>query len=180
MINHKHLALLFSFIFCIALTAGAQQQTAQLTGRITDSSGAAIPDATVVVSNSAHGIKIAVKSDARGNYVVPLLPPADGYEVTVSRTGFNQTKRDGITLQVAQVAQVNIQLEVGSVKQTVVVTGAPPLLDTQTSSVGQVITARTISSLPLNGRSSFRLIQLTPGVTFNSSANGQFGDVPVN
>lgn len=180
MINCKNLALLFTLIFCIALSAGAQQQTAQLTGRITDSSGAAIPDATVAVTNGAHGIKVVVKSDARGSYVVPLLPPADGYEVTVSRTGFNQVKRGGITLQVAQVAQVNIQLEVGSVKQTVVVTGAPPLLDTQTSSVGQVITARTISNLPLNGRSSFRLIQLTPGVTFNSSAYGQFGDVPVN
>ncbi|MGH9586005.1 MAG: carboxypeptidase-like regulatory domain-containing protein, partial [Acidobacteriaceae bacterium] len=177
MSTRKLIALLFPVALCVALSAVAQQQTAQLTGRITDSSGAAIPDATVVVANSARGIKVVVKSDAAGNYVVPLLPPADGYEVTVSRTGFNQVKRGGITLQVAQVAQINIQLEVGSVKQTVVVTGAPPLLDTQTSSTGQVITARTISTLPLNGRSSFRLIQLTPGVTFNSSAYGQFGDV---
>lgn len=84
MLNRKIIAILFPLAFCIALTAGAQQQTAQLTGRIADSSGAAIPGATVVVSNSAHGIKVAVKSDARGNYVVPLLPPADGYEVAVS------------------------------------------------------------------------------------------------
>lgn len=179
MFNRKILAF-FALIFCIALSAGAQQQTAELTGQITDSSGAAIPDATVIVANSARGIKVVVKSDSRGNYVAPLLPPADGYEVTVSRTGFNQAQRAGITLQVAQVAQVNLQLAVGSVKQTVVVTGAPPLLDTQTSSIGEVITARAVSSLPLNGRSSFRLIQLTPGVTFNQSAYGQFGDVAVN
>lgn len=180
MSTRKIIAFLFPLALCMALSANAQQQTAQLTGRITDSSGAAIPDATVVVANPARGLRIVVKSDSRGNYVAPLLPPAEGYEVTVSRTGFTQSKRAGITLQVAQVAQVNIQLAVGSVSQTVVVSGAPPLLDTQTSSTGQVIAARTISNLPLNGRSSFRLIQLTPGVTFNQSAYGQFGDVAVN
>jgi Carboxypeptidase regulatory-like domain len=167
---------------CLLLTPMlcAQQQTAQLTGQITDSSGAAIPGAMVTVTNAARGIKVVVTSNATGNYVVPLLPPADGYELTVSKTGFTGATRSGITLQVAQVAEINIALAVGSVSQNVLVTGAPPLLDTETSSIGQVIPARTVTSLPLNGRSSFRLIQLTPGVTFNQAAYGQFGDVPVN
>lgn len=156
------------------------QQMAQLSGRITDNGGAVIPEATVTVMNAARGIKSITKSDATGYYVVPLLPPAADYQLTVSASGFQIAQRSGITLQVAQVAQVNMVLTVGSISQTVTVTGAPPLLDTQTSSLGQVITANTISSLPLNGRSSFRLIQLTPGVTFNQAANGQFGDVPVN
>jgi hypothetical protein len=158
----------------------AQQQTAQLTGQITDSSGAVIPGATVTVMNPARGIKIVVTSNATGNYVVPLLPPADGYQLTVSKTGFTGVTRTGIILQVAQVAKIDLTLAVGSVSQNVVVTGAPPLLDTETSSIGQVIPARTVTYLPLNGRSSFRLIQLTPGVTFNQAAYGQFGDVPVN
>ncbi len=158
----------------------AQQQTAQLTGQITDSSGAVVPAATVTVTNAARGIKVVVMSNSTGNYVVPLLPPADGYQLTVSKTGFTGATRSGITLQVAQVAEINIALTVGSVSQNVIVTGAPPLLDTATSSIGQVIPARTVTSLPLNGRSSFRLIQLTPGVTFNQAAYGQFGDVPVN
>ena len=158
----------------------AQQQTAELTGKISDSSGAAISGASVTIVNTDHAIKMVVMSDSLGHYVAPLLPPAANYQVSVSKQGFKVVVRKGIPLQVAQVAQVNVTLPVGSVAQSVTVTGAPPLLDTQTSSVGQVISGRTIVNLPLNGRSSFRLIQLTPGVTFNEGANGQFGDVPVN
>lgn len=171
-------------MLCSILPAGprvfAQQQTGELTGKISDSSGAAIAGATVTILNTNHAIKVVVPSDNLGHYVAPLLPPASNYQISVTKQGFNTVVRKGITLQVAQVAQVNITLPVGSVAQSVTVTGAPPLLDTQTSSVGQVIPARTIVNLPLNGRSSFRLIQLTPGVTFNQGANGQFGDVPVN
>lgn len=167
-------------VFCMAASGSAQQQTAELTGLITDSSGAVVSGATVAISNPARGIKTVVTSDARGAYVAPLLPPADGYQITVTKTGFQQVTRKNITLEVAQTAEVNLALAVGSSTETVVVSGAPPLLDTQTSSIGQVITARTITSLPLNGRSTFRLIQLTPGVTFNQAAYGQFGDVPVN
>jgi hypothetical protein len=158
----------------------AQQQTAQVTGQITDSSGAVIPEAMVTITNAARGIKVVVMSNATGNYVVPLLPPADGYQLMVSKAGFAAETRTGITLQVAQVAKIDFVLTVGSTSQDVIVTGAPPLLDAETSSIGQVIPARTVTNLPLNGRSSFRLIQLTPGVTFNQAAYGQFGDVPVN
>ena len=166
--------------FCLLTYGRAQQQTGELTGQITDSSGAVIPGATVTVTNPARGITVTVTTNAQGTYIAPLLPPADGYQITASKTGFKAATRQGITLQVAQVAKVSLSLVVGSSAQTVVVSGAPPLLDTQTSSAGQVIEKRTITSLPLNGRSTFRLIQLTPGVTFNSSAYGQFGDVPVN
>jgi Carboxypeptidase regulatory-like domain len=158
----------------------AQQQTAEVIGTISDSSGAVVVGATVSVTNPSRAIKMVVTSDAKGRYVAPLLPPAADYQILVSKPGFNQVVRAGITLQVAQVALVNITLTVGSVSQSVSVTGAPPLLDTQTSSIGQVISDRTIVNLPLNGRSSFRLIQLTPGVTFSQAAYGQFGDVPVN
>jgi hypothetical protein len=167
-------------LFLISGIALQGQQMAQLSGRITDNGGAVIPEAAVTVTNAARGIKSTTKSDATGYYVIPLLPPAGDYQLTVSAGGFQTAQRSGITLQVAQVAQIDMVLTVGSVSQTVTITGAPPLLDTQTSSLGQVLSANTISSLPLNGRSSFRLIQLTPGVTFNQAANGQFGDVPVN
>jgi hypothetical protein len=163
-----------------AVYGAAQQQTAELTGLITDASGAAVPGATVTIDNPARGIEVKVTSNADGIYVAPLLPPADGYEITVAKAGYRQLTRGGITLLVAQTATVNLALSVGASDQTVIVSGAPPLLDAQTSSIGQVIQARTIASLPLNGRSSFRLIQLTPGVTFNQAAYGQFGDVPVN
>lgn len=181
----KNLALtkflrVISVALCFAACVYAQQQTAELTGQITDSSGAMVADATVTITNPARGIKVMVTTNSSGIYVAPLLPPADNYEITVSKPGFQQLTRRGVTLQVAQTATVNLTLAVGSSNQTVVVTGAPPLLDAQTSSIGQVIESRTITALPLNGRSSFRLIQLTPGVTFNQAAYGQFGDVPVN
>lgn len=157
-----------------------QQQTAELTGQVTDSSGAVIAGATVTVTNAARGIKIVSRTSATGEYVVPLLPPAEGYQIAVEKQGFKSAMRPGLTLQVAQVATVNIALQPGSVVENVVVTGAPPLLDSQTSSTGEVIPGRTIVNLPLNGRSSFRLVQLTPGVVFTGQAYGQFGDVPVN
>jgi len=172
------LVAIWAILFLTAALQG--QQMAQLTGRITDSGGAAIPGATVTVTNAARGIRDTATTGSTGYYVVPLLPPASDYELAVSANGFQTLKRAGITLQVAQVAQVDLVLSVGATTETVTVTGAPPLLDTQTSSVGQTITANTVSSLPLNGRSSFRLIQLTPGVTFTQAASGQFGDVPVN
>ena len=173
-------AALAAVLFLSATWAVAQQQTAEFTGKITDSSGAAVGGAVVTISNPNHAIRVVVKTDAEGLYVAPLLPPASGYQIAVSKPGFKVAVRKDLRLQVTQVAEVDIPLAVGSVAQTVTVTGAPPLLDLQTSSVGQVIPGRTITNLPLNGRSSFRLIALTPGVTFNEGAYGQFGDVPVN
>lgn len=172
--------LVWMTLFLIVPAMQAQQQTAQLTGRVTDSKGAVIANASVTVSNSARGIHSAATTDSTGHYVVPLLPPADGYRIEVSAPGFESVQREGITLQVAQTAEVDFALRVGAVTQSVTVTGEPPVLDAQTSSVGQVIEKTAIAGLPLNGRSSFRLIQLTPGVNFNQSAAGQFGDVPVN
>jgi Carboxypeptidase regulatory-like domain/TonB-dependent Receptor Plug Domain len=175
------IGLLLPALFVAAATpAHGQQQSAQLDGRIVDTSGAALPGATVAVTNPARGIHITTTTDSNGDYEVPLLPPADGYHISVSEPGFKEATQGNITLQVAQTAQINLTLSVGSAAETVVVTSAPPLLDAETSSIGQVIAARTITNLPLNGRSSFRLIQLTPGVTFNQAAYGQFGDVPVN
>jgi hypothetical protein len=158
----------------------AQQLTAQLNGRISDSQGAAVPGAKITVSDAARGFSVSVTSDANGDYVVPLLQPADHYQITVDRSGFQQTVRKDVSLQVAQTAKIDVTLQVGEVTQSVTVTGAPPLLDTQTSSIGQVITGQTVQDLPLNGRSSFRLIALTPGVVFNQSAYGQFGDIAIN
>ena len=105
------------FVFLVPLLQ-AQQQTAELTGRITDSNGAAIAGATVTVSNPARGLKFVTTSGAAGEYVVPLLPPADGYEIDVVKQGFKTAKRPGLILEVAQVAQVDIALEVGRLYRT--------------------------------------------------------------
>ena len=172
--------LLLALLLATANPLRAQVLTAQLNGRVTDSQGAAIPGATVTVSDPARGFTVSVSTDTNGDYVVPLLQPADHYVIAVKRTGFRETVQKDVSLQVAQTAKIDLALQVGEVSDSVTVTGAPPLLDTQTSSIGQVITGQTVEDLPLNGRSTFRLIALTPGVTFNRSAYGQFGDVAVN
>lgn len=164
----------------LALPALAQQQTADLTGQVQDSSGAAIPGATVSLRDRAKGFNATTKTDSKGEYFLPLLQPADDYQITVSMAGFKADVKQNVILQVAQTAKIDFVLQIGENTETVTVTGAQPLLDTQSSSVGQVITGDTVEELPLNGRSTFRLIALTPGVTFNQSAYGNFGDVPVN
>jgi hypothetical protein len=161
------------------LVAYGQQQMASLTGSIADPTGAAVPNATVTVSEASRGIKRVVTTDDRGNYVVPLLPPASEYSLTVEKPGFERVSRNNLVLQVAEVVEINLSLPIGNATETVTVTTAPPPLDTQTSAVGQVIAEKTITGLALNGRSTFRLIQLTPGLTFNQGAS-QFGDVATN
>jgi hypothetical protein len=158
----------------------AQQQTASLTGQITDSSGAVVPGARVTVGDQQRGSKSVVTTDERGNYTFPELPPGDHYQITVDKQGFKQTVQREVSLQVAQSAKIDLRLDIGNVSESVTVSSSPPQLDTQTSSLGQVITGQTVENLPLNGRSTFRLIALTPGVTFSQSAYGQFGDVAVN
>lgn len=171
-------SIAFAAIF--STLAQAQQGAASLTGQVTDITGAVVPGAQVVVADPARNIRVTAMTDANGTYTMPQLQPGDQYELSVSKPGFKSFTQRQVSLQVAQAAKIDVKVEVGSVGETVEVSTASPLLDTQTSSLGQVITGQTVADLPLNGRSTFRLIALTPGVTFSQSAYGQFGDVPVN
>jgi len=166
--------------FLLASASFAQQQTASLTGQVTDSTGAAVPGAQVTVADTQRGFTTAVVTDQRGDYLFPELEPSDHYQISVIKTGFKSTVQTNVTLQIAQSAKIDLKVAIGDVTDSVTVTSAAPQLDTQTSSLGQVITGNTVENLPLNGRSTFRLIALTPGVTFSQSAYGQFGDVAVN
>lgn len=156
-----------------------QSTTAKITGRVADSSGASVPGAEVMVRNiQTHGTWHTT-SNGEGLYTVPQLDPGQ-YEVAVQKKGFARSLQTGITLVVDQIAQINITLTVGSVSQTVKVSGEAPLLATSNPTVGEVVGEKQIDSLPLNGRSPYRLVLLTPGVHSVPSTSGQFGDVPVN
>jgi len=178
--NVRHYVLAIFLLFETCLLGFAQQQAASLTGVVSDTSGATVSDATVTVSDPLRAIKQSTNSNDRGEYIFPQLPPSDNYILSVSKAGFKETIQRGVVLQVAQSAKIDLTLNVGNLAETVTVSADPPELDTQTSSMGQVITGQTVENLPLNGRSTFRLIALTPGVTFSQSAYGQFGDVAVN
>jgi len=180
-IRHSLACLLQAALACALLQVPSFPQTtnAQLTGIITDQTGAPVPLALVTATNEQTGIRRETQSNESGNYAIPLLPPG-AYTITVRREGFRTITRTAVELQVAQVARVDFGLEVGSVTQTTEVTAQAPLLDQSSASLGQVIGSKQILDLPLNGRSTFRLVQLTPGVTGVPSTNGQFSDIPVN
>lgn len=157
------LALIFLFALC---SSQAQVNTGSIRGTVRDNSQAALPGARVIVQSVETGSTHAVTSDSVGNYEVPDLT-AGHYTITVSRDGFKTTTLPDVELQVAERASINPVLEVGAVTEKVVVTSeAIPLMNTDTSSLGQVIDTKAVSSMPLNGRSFWQLTQLTPGVSY--------------
>jgi hypothetical protein len=156
----------------LALVAGqlsAQTDTGTITGTVTDPTGAVIADATVNVVALATNRVVSVQSQADGSYVVGALP-IGSYRVDAAKQGF-KAESVTISLQISEAKELNLKLQVGTGTETVQVTGAAPLIDTQSSSAGEVIEGRQIVDLPLNGRNFTTLALLTPGVS-----RGQYSD----
>ena len=164
MLRRQPLILLIAAaVLASPLSTAAQQDTATITGIVTDQSGAVVPGAAITVTNVETNISVRTQSDSAGAYVVPSLRPGE-YSVTTERSGFPKVVRTGITLQIAQVARIDVMLQAGGLTETVEVVGAASLLDTQTSSRGLVIDQKKIVDLPLNGRDYNQLALLSPGV----------------
>ena len=170
-------AILFTLL--LSSFASAQSTTGQIAGVVSDATGATVPRASVAVTNAATGIAQRVQTNDQGVYRFAFLSPGN-YHVRAEKQGFRSVSQSNVRLQVDQVAQLDFRLEVGATAETLTVEAAAPLLEQSTSALGQVIDNSKIANIPLNGRSSFRLVQLTPGVLNAPSANGQFGDMPVN
>jgi hypothetical protein len=159
--------------------AWSQVESGRIIGTVHDTSGAAVPDATVTVENTGTNIRHTVKSDSSGQFVVTQLQPGT-YTTTVEHAGFQKAVEAPFALNVTQVVTLDIPLTVGEVNQVVTVTASEPLLESSTSSLGQVITAGAISSLPLNGRDFIQLAYLTPGVNQGPAGIVQQGSIPEN
>lgn len=154
--------------FClVAFSLLSQDFRAVISGRITDSSDAAIPNVRVTATNIETGVTTSGSSNASGLYTVPSLPPGR-YTLTAEITGFKRFVREGLTLEVQGRPQIDIRLETGDVQSSIQVTAEPPLLETSSASRGGVITGRTLVDLPLNGRNAFALAALEPGVNFTA------------
>ena len=147
----------------IPRSAIAQQETARLAGTVRDPGGAAVPGATVTVKNVQTNVTVTTQTDGDGNYTIPSLRPGE-YTITAEVAGFAKSVRTGVTLQVAQVAQIDVTMQAGAVSETVEVMAATPLLETATSSRALVIDQQKIVELPLNGRDYNQLALLAPGV----------------
>src|SRR4030095_12605689 len=129
-------AIVVSFLFLSI--AYAQTSTATLTGNVRDQSGALIPGVTVILTDRARNTALSTITNEAGSYVIPPLNPGT-YSLGVTFPGFKRFQNDGIVLQVAQVARIDIALEVGQVEQFVQVSGSARRIETETSSRGSVI-----------------------------------------
>src|SRR5882724_7487364 len=162
----------------VAILCGWQavaQTSAGVKGAVTDSSGALVPGAMIVVTNLDNGTKREITTNESGAYQFPLLQPGR-YSILARKPGFKQVTRDGIALELNQVAQIDFTMAAGEVSETIEVQASAPLLESNTSSVGQVIEAKAVSDLPLNGRNFAQLAILGPGVTgVGYSASGTIG-----
>ena len=148
----------------LAHSAAAQGITGSITGTVTDTTGAAIPGATVAITQTAtNAVHTLTTSDA-GSFTVLQLPPGQ-YSVRIDKAAFKSFRENRIVLSIDQIAQVNAQLQVGSQGETVEVSSTGPVLQTEDSSVGSVIDSQAIQNTPLNGRLGINgLIALAPGV----------------
>ena len=151
--THRNLlrTLILIFGFLASLPAFAQYTTATLTCRVTDPSGASIDDAAVTVRNLDTGLTRTSSAGTNGAFTFTALPVGK-YEVTVEKAGFSKFVQTGITLVVDQPVNIPVTLRIGDVSQQVTVASDAELVNTESGTVGQLINAKNIVDLPLNGR----------------------------
>jgi len=171
-------SLLCVWLF-LALPAFGQVDQGAITGTVVDSTGAVIASAHVTLTNTDNGLVLRTETDSGGIYT--FSPVRIGhYKLSATASGFATTTQENLTLSVQQRLAVTLQLKPGATSENVEVTAAPPLMQTQEGSVGQVIGARSVNDLPLNGRNFTFLAQLAAGVnspqadTRGNAASGAF------
>ena len=155
-------------------TLKAQSFYGSLVGTVTDASGAVVPGSTVTITNTGTNEKRTMEADSSGKYSFVNLVPAT-YRIEVSKSNFKRFMREGISVQVGQATRIDLALEVGNVNETVQVSTATPLLQTESSSMSQAIEGAQVQQIPLNGRNVMNMIALAPGVVPAGSANGSAG-----
>ncbi|MGH9433325.1 MAG: TonB-dependent receptor domain-containing protein, partial [Terriglobia bacterium] len=151
------------FLLFAMPAAWGQTTFGSITGLVTDASGAVIPAAQVTLNNLGTTEKRSMTTGNDGLYqFVNLLP--GNYGIKVDKEGFKSFARSPVVVEVQQTVRIDVRMELGQVSQTVEVTAQTPLLQPETSSLGQVITTRQVNELPLNGRNPMNLVALAPSV----------------
>ena len=157
----------------LTVTAWGQAVTGTIVGNVSDVGGAAVAGAKVTITEVNTGIVHIATANEEGGYVVPYLPPGT-YKVEVERAGFKKFVREGVLLSTGSSLRVNAALEVGSITETVEVSAAAAILQTESADVSQSFEAKKIAELPLNGRNFQSLMTLVPGVVPSNSQVGIF------
>jgi hypothetical protein len=152
--------------FCLILlgvdAVHAQLDRGGIVGIVTDESQAVLPGAVVAIRNTETGQVATLLTDIAGRYAAPLLQ-VGSYAVIAEQVGFSKTVQNNVVVSVGQVTNVNLVLKVGAIDEQVQVTDAPPLIETQLSSLGTIETADRVVALPLNGRNFIQLAYLSAG-----------------
>jgi hypothetical protein len=168
---------------CLTVMAIGQVESGRVVGTVRDDSNAVVPGATVSVTNTETNVTRTTTTSDSGEFVVAELKPGT-YTVTVERSGFKKTEQPVFKLDVNQVVRLNVALQIGSTSEKIEVTSAEPLIESQTSSIGQVIEQKQVNDLPLNGRNFIQLAYLSPGVNAGpvgaASTVPQQGGIPEN
>lgn len=163
----KPLTRIFALL-AIAVPSWAQS-TATIVGRVSDPTGAVFSGAAVAVRNLSTGLERSTVTTDSGDFELPSLPVSGTYRLTVSKTGFQNQELNGIVLQVDQRARFDITMKIGSVTETVQVEESAPIVNTESGSIGQVISNKKIVDLPLNGRNFVQLASLLPSAIVGTS-----------
>ena len=149
-------------VLAAAPGASAQITSATISGTVRDQTQAVLPGVDILVSNIGTGLSRSAVTDANGHFTIPGLPPG-AYETRASLQGF-ATSVERLTLAVAQEAGLSLTLKLTGTEESITVVGTSPLVDTRSAAMSAVVTEKTISELPLNGRNYIDLALLQPGV----------------
>ena len=177
--------LAVGLVSIVSVSTSAQTYTATATGTVTDPNGAPVPNVNVVATNQGTKLEYKAQTSDQGVYTIPFLP-VGSYVLTIEARGFKKVVSNPLALEVNQIARIDLQLQIGSVGESVTIEAAAPVLQTENVTVGQVITGTTTTSLPLNGRNFQQLTLLVPATInpnpggFNSVGQGSQGRPYVN
>ncbi len=155
-----------------ALSVITAQVQSRLTGTVVDATGAVIPGADVVLANSDTGVTYSAVSSSSGVYTFPTVPPGR-YKLSCQLPGFKTFQQTGLVLETGITKTVNVRLEIGEITDTIQVTGSAPLLESETSSVGQFIERETVANMPVESRRAASLVRLMGNVVFSQEAGAE-------
>jgi hypothetical protein len=160
----------FFLLSAIATSALLGQDTATIVGTVTDPTGAAVADGQVLLVNLATQFSRSAQTSSTGQYVAPSIPTGS-YQITVTKQGFQKLVRSGVELTAASTLNVDLQLKVGNVAETLSVTSTAPLLQSQSAEVSALIDTKQIVALPLVSRDFTDLVLLVPGAHLGAATN---------
>src|SRR6266478_259889 len=163
--------LLVCALSAASLFAQSSTGTATMVGAVTDSTGSVVPGAKITVTHRDAGYVFNSVSTAEGTWYIPNLNPGN-YQLKIEAAGFKTYLQEGIVLRTAEQPRIDVRLEVGNAAESILVTGAPPLLETETATSGQVLEGQTIVKMPVMQKAFYRMYLYMPGMNVISATAG--------